>query len=267
MTNYKSYFGFSREPFAQDIPIDKLYQTPSLQAATERFLYAINIAAACLITGEVGAGKSTTLRYAAARLHPSLFRLISLVASTGSPLEVFKQIAMALELDYRTTSIARLTKIIRDLLLEITQRKQTPVLIIDEANLLRLEVFAQLQTLGQFDLDSRALLPLILAGQNNLLDKLMYHTSRPLASRVVGRTHLEALKLKDITAYLKHHLEIAGRDEQLFSEEAVLAILQGSGGLLRKANNLARGALIAAANEKCQVVSAEHVRIASTEIL
>jgi general secretion pathway protein A len=60
------------------------------------------------------------------------------------------------------------------------------VIIIDEASLLRIEVFAQLHTIGQFDMDSKPLLPLILAGQNNLLDKLMYITSRPLASRVMS---------------------------------------------------------------------------------
>jgi general secretion pathway protein A len=66
------------------------------------------------------------------------------------------------------------------------------------------EVFAQ------FDMDSKPLLPMILAGQNNLLDKLMYITSRLLASRVIGRSHLEGLKQKGMEGYLKHHLEIAG---------------------------------------------------------
>jgi general secretion pathway protein A len=66
--------------------------------------------------------------------------------------------------------------------------------------------------------------------------------------------------------YLKHHLEIAGVNEQLFSDEAILAIHQGPGGLLRRASLLAKAALMAAAREKCMVVSAEHVRMASTEI-
>lgn len=61
-------------------------------------------------------------------------------------------------------------------------------------------------------------------------------------------------------------MEIAGIKEQLFSEEAILAIHQGSGGLLRRANLLAKGSLEAAAREKCVVVSAEHAWMASTEI-
>jgi type II secretory pathway predicted ATPase ExeA len=67
-----------------------------------------------------------------------------------------------------------------------------------------------------------------------------------------------------MAGYLKHHPEIAGVKDQLFADEAILAIHQGSGGLLRHPNNLARGALIAASREKCNVVSVELVRVAST---
>jgi len=267
MTNYKTYFGFSSEPFAQDISTEKLFLTPSLKPTTERCLFAIKLGAVCVITGEVGAGKSTTLRYISSTLHPSNYKLIPVIASTGSPLEALRQISHALDSEANSNSTARIIKNIRSLILEITQRKQTPVLIIDEANLLRLEVLAQIQTLAQFDHDSKPLLPIILSGQNNLLDKLMYHTSRPIASRVVARSHLEGLDHTQMGNYLKHHLEIAGVKNQLFADEAILAIHQGSGGLLRRANNLARGALIAASKEQGKIVSAEHVRIASTEII
>ena len=84
---------------------------------------------------------------------------------------------------------------------------------------------------------------------------------------MVARSHLEGLDHTEMSNYLKHHQEIAGVKNQLFADEAILAIHQGSGGLLRRANNLARGALIAATREKGKIVSAEHVRIASTEII
>jgi general secretion pathway protein A len=66
--------------------------------------------------------------------------------------------------------------------------------------------------------------------------------------------------------YLRHHLAIAGVKKNLFDQAAVTAIHQASGGLFRKANHLARGALIAAARDQSIAVSAEHVRVASTEI-
>ena len=69
-----------------------------------------------------------------------------------------------------------------------------------------------------------------------------------------------------MAAYLTHHLSIVG-GKDLFADDAVTAIHQSSGGLLRRAGNLARGALLAAAHEHCPTVTAEHVRLAVTEIL
>lgn len=66
--------------------------------------------------------------------------------------------------------------------------------------------------------------------------------------------------------YLAHHLQLAGIKTNPFEDAAVTAIHQGSGGLLRKANHLARGALIAAANGQSVTVNAEHVRRAATEV-
>ena len=72
------------------------------------------------------------------------------------------------------------------------------IIIIDEASLLRADVFSELHTITQFNYDSTNLFSFILAGQNSLLDKLKYRTSQPLASRVITRAHLAALKIEDL---------------------------------------------------------------------
>jgi len=260
-------WNLSREPFGADLPVDKLFALPDLKPFVERFDYAISLGASTVITGEVGSGKSTSLRYASSRLHPSEYRLLSIIATTGSMVELLRQICFAFGAPPLSSSSAKLYQLVRELLHGVTDKKQTAVLVIDEAHLLRTEVFAQLHLVSQDAFDSRSLLPIVLSGQEILIDKLLYHPCRPFASRVMGRTHLQALQLKDMQAYLRHHLELAGATKDLLSEEAVLAIHQGSGGLLRRAGALARGALLAAAQERCPVVSAEHVRLASTEIL
>ena len=139
--------------------------------------------------------------------------------------------------------------------------------MVDEAHLLRKDIFAWLHTMIQLEFDSKPVLPTILCGQDILLDKLMTPEARPLASRIIGRSHLEAIKFEVMQKYLEHHLKLAGTNNNLFSEQAALAIHQGSGGLLRRANNLAKGALLAAAMEQCKIVSPEHVRLASTELI
>jgi general secretion pathway protein A len=259
-------FGLSCEPFLQDIPIDKLFPIPGLKAFLDRFDYAVHIGAATVITGDVGTGKSTSLRAAAGRLHPSQYAVIAIIASSGSVLEFLRQICLELGAPPIGNSIARLTRSIKASLSNVTAKKQRPLIIIDEAHLMRLELFAQLHAVMQLPYDNKTLVPLILSGQNMLIDRLLYHTSRPFASRITGRTLLQGLQLEDMKNYLQHHLRIAGGDEELISEEAVSAIHQSSGGLLRRANQLARGAMLAAAKEKAPVVSAEHVRVASTEI-
>jgi type II secretory pathway predicted ATPase ExeA len=260
-------WGFSREPFEQDIPVKDLYPLPGLAPLIERFDYAVAHGMATVITGEVGAGKSTSLRAAAARLHPTQYRVIPIVATTGSLMEFLRQVCLAFGDGPTSNSLVKMISLVRSLLLEITSKKQIPVLIVDEAHLLSLDVFAQLHTFAQVDFDSRTLVPIILSGQTSLVDRLLYHTSRPFTSRMVGRSHMEALQRDHMAAYLTHHLSIAGRSKDIFADDAVTAIHQSSGGLLRRAGNLARGALLAAAQEQCPVVSGEHVRIALTEIL
>lgn len=264
---YRLFFGFQREPFSQDIRVEEMLQSQGVAGVKERFLYAVDIGAIAVITGDVGSGKSSALRFASAGLHPSEYRLLYITATSGTIAELYKQICYCLDVEMKGSSKAMLTRIIRTCLMELIQKKQKPVLVIDEASILRLDVFTELHTVTQFEGDSKPLLPIILAGQNNLLDNLMFRQSRALASRIVARGHLESLSLQEMELYLQHHISIAGCKHSIFAEQAVTAIHQGSGGLLRRANNLARGSLMAAAIEKCPVVSAEHVRIASTEII
>jgi type II secretory pathway predicted ATPase ExeA len=107
---------------------------------------------------------------------------------------------------------------------------------------------------------------MILADQNKLIDKVSYRCSPPLASRIVARSHLQGTELAGMQDYLKHHLAIAGIKQNLFDQNAITAIHQASSGLLRKANHLARGVLIAAAANQAAPVNADHVRLASTKI-
>jgi general secretion pathway protein A len=265
--NYRTFFGFTREPFAGDLALKEILQTEQLTGVQKRFDYTLRLGGIGLVTGEIGSGKSTALRYAAGKLHPSEYQTLYVVASSGSILELYRQISAELGITQSSTSKALITSLIRKEITECVQgRKMKAALIIDEAALLRLEVFAELHTILQFDKDSKPWLPLILAGQSSLVDKLLYRTSAPLASRIIARTHLEGLDRQGMEAYLKHHLNLAGVKNNLFQEPAVTAIHQGSGGLLRKANHLARGALLAAAAAQSQIVAPEHVRLAATEI-
>jgi type II secretory pathway predicted ATPase ExeA len=264
---YRTFFGFMKEPFSSDLELSEILQTQELIAVKDRFDYALRIGAMALITGDIGSGKSTALRYAMGQLHPSEYLTFYITASSGSVLELYGKILSELGMDIASTSRAVMTRRIKREIQELVLGKKMKVaLIIDEASLIRLDAFQELHTITQFEGDSKPYLPIILAGQSNLIDKLMYRTSQPLASRIVAKSHLEGVNRQDMEQYIRHHLSIAGVKKNLFDQAAITAIHQGSGGLFRRANHLARGALIAAAKEQCTIVAAEHVRLASTEL-
>jgi type II secretory pathway predicted ATPase ExeA len=265
--NYRNFFGLKKEPFGSEISLDDILKTTELIDVKERFDYVIRLGAVGLVTGEVGSGKSTAIRYAAEHLHPSEFKSLYMTASSGSIMEFYRQLINALDIHIKSNSKVIMLRLIKKEIIELVgEKKIKVVLLVDEASLLRLEVFAELHTLCQFEKDSKPYLPMVLAGQNNLIDKLSYRSSQPLASRVVARSHLQGTDLTGMQDYLKHHLSIAGIKHNLFDQNAITAIHQGSGGLFRKANHLARGALIAAAANQAAQVNAEHVRLAATEI-
>ena len=264
---YRTFFELEREPFSSDIALESILKTPALTGVEERVRYAMGLGAMALVTGEIGSGKSTALRYVTGMLHPSEYRTLYITASTGSVLELYRQMLHVLGMDMGGVSRAVMLRRIRQEILEWVQgKKMKMLLVIDEASLLRLEVFAELHTLTQFEKDSKPILPIVLAGQSNLVDNLMYRSSLPLASRIVGRSHLEGVTREQMEKYLTHHLAIAGVNHNIFDETAITAIQQGSGGLFRKANHLARGAIVVAAKNKSMTVNADHVRMAATEI-
>lgn len=267
MSNYLNFYGFEKEPFPQIIDVKDIYRFPGLDEMMSRFTFAVDSGMVLVITGAIGSGKSTFLRYASSTFHPSKHRIVSVIASSGSLLEILRQIAISFDIETHSNSMARMTRAIKQVAQDLFAKKITPVLVIDEAHLMREAIFREIHTLIQPDLKSDKVMPLVLSGQISLIDKLKYHTAGALASRVMGKAYLENLDLQRMTEYLAHHLKAAGIKNMLFDEASVLAIHQGSGGIPRKANHLARGTLLAACLKNSKIISPEHVRLAATELL
>ena len=89
--HWRTFFGFETEPFGSDIALKNILETDDLLGVRERFEYATRIGGAALVTGEIGSGKSTALRHAIGRPHPSEWRTLHVTASSGSILELYRQ--------------------------------------------------------------------------------------------------------------------------------------------------------------------------------
>jgi type II secretory pathway predicted ATPase ExeA len=267
MKEIRLFFSLKQVPFSQNLRPEELFELPGLLPMQKRIDFALNLRNFTLVTGEVGSGKSTSLRYITHHLPRGAHEILFFTAGRYGMIEFYRQLLLCFGVVSSSYKSSIMLKEVQDHLREIHARHVLPVLIIDEAHLLKEEIFGQLHILSQDTFDSNPLLPTILCGQDSLIDKLMSPSARPLASRILGRSHLEAIRKEVMFDYISHHLRIAGTEEKIFSDEALTAIHQGSGGLLRKANNLCRASMLAAAFEKNKVVSADHVRTAMTELI
>lgn len=265
---HRQHFGFKTEPFSKDIATKDLLKLASMIGVKERLDYCLNLGGILAIFGEVGSGKTTALRWSLAQYHASDIKIVSIVATTGSITELYKQLSWGLDLApksiSRTTLLCECRAVIKEL---ATGRKQRVLVCIDEAQLLRRDVLAELHTVMNFEHDGANYLTIVLCGQPALLENLQYRAAAPLASRVMSKAHVRSLTQVEMEEYLSHHLRVAGVKTQLFEQGAMSAIQQGSAGGLRRANQLAGGGLVAAAIEGCVSVTADHIRTAASELI
>ncbi|CAO0823070.1 hypothetical protein DFAR_3460049 [Desulfarculales bacterium] len=87
-SNYRAFFAITREPFDSDLAPKEIMQITEVLSVAKRFDYAIRLVAQALVTGNMGSGKPTALRWAASRQHPSAYQIILVSASQGSILEL-----------------------------------------------------------------------------------------------------------------------------------------------------------------------------------
>jgi len=103
-------------------------------------------------------------------------------------------------------------------------------------------------------MDSTSLITLVLLGQPDLAHKLRFAPYEALHQRIAVRYHLKPLDLEETAGYIKHHLRIAGYQDQLFSDSFISGVYDHTKGVARKVNNVCRGALLLGATEHKQIL-------------
>jgi type II secretory pathway predicted ATPase ExeA len=251
---WESFFGFKKTPFS-DCPDGKqLFASQAWNQVKTRLEFLAEHHGAGLITGEVGAGKSTAARVFTAALNSSLYKILYVHFSSGSALDLLRQIALELDLEpahFRGDLVRQISGAI----VRLNQKKQHPILICDEAHLLPHPALEQLPLLLNFDMDSSRYLTLLLVGQPLLRRTLSLQMHEALRQRISTQYHLEGLTRDELDAYLTQQLKAAGVSQPLFDETARQGMYQATKGIPRKVNKLAMTALRLAAASKLQTVN------------
>ena len=251
---FEAFFGFKKTPFALNPDPKQLFESQAWTQLKSRLQFLIDHRGVGLLTGEVGSGKSTAARTALAQLNPNLHKVIYLHWSSGSALDLLRQLARDLDLEpahYRGDLVDQISEAIVRL---NKTKKQHPILILDEAQLLPHSALEQLPLLLNFEMDSCHYLTLLLIGQPLLRRTLSLQLHEALRQRVAVHYHLEGLSRSELDAYLAHQLKTSGVSQPLFDDTARQALYQATKGIPRKVNKLSLAALRLAATRKASTV-------------
>ena len=263
---YCNHFGLTHYPFEQTLQPDALFASAATREAQARLRHLVELRGIGLLTGEVGAGKTSVCRALASVLHPGLHRLFYVPLSTGNVMDMYKAIAWQLGLPIERNRAGAYRAIHTEVCRLAEEGGIHPVLVVDEAQHLRNDVLEDLRLLTNYAMDSQPRLCLLLVGLSELRRRMAMAVHESLAQRIVVRLHLGGLTRQELPEYLGHRLELAGTSQALFEPPAQEALYQASHGLPRRINRIAHYALSAAALAKARLVSAEHVQAAIEEV-
>lgn len=253
---YESFYEFREKPFSLLPDPEFLYlgETHST-ALTMLETGLMNLAGITVITGEIGCGKTTLIRYLLSKMEQDT--TVGLISNTHRSFgELMPWVLLAYGLEYRNKEKAeRYEAFVNFLIQEYAQGRRT-VLIIDEAQNLASDMLEELRTLSNINADKDQVLQLILVGQPEIRDILRSANLEQFVQRIAVDYHLEALGSEETCDYIQHRLRVAGGDPSLFDAAACDVVYHHSRGIPRLINLLCDTALIYGFAEKEQRIGA-----------
>jgi general secretion pathway protein A len=236
--------GFSRQPFDKSIPTKQLFLSQQIKQLFALLKQLIQRRGIALITGEIGAGKSTAIRAFIDQLESNRFDIAYIADPTIGIRGILNSIAIQLNLEGGYFKWQLLEQLKHAIEKNAYDFNKTTLLIIDEVQHLDTRALEQIRLFTNFKIDSQTPLNLILLGQPDVNKTIRLQSMQALAQRTTVRYHLAGLDKAEAKPYITHHLTIAGRTDPLFSDEVIEEIFQQAKGIPRVINNLGYACLL-----------------------
>ena len=210
-----------------------------------------------VVTGEIGAGKSTLVVHLMANVDRARLNAISLVSTQVEGDDMLRLVAQGLGVDTRAVEKARLLDAVEQRLEEEMRAGKRTLLIVDEAQNLPVSALEELRMLSNFQCGGRALIQTVLLGQPEFRDRLAGPGLEQLRQRVIATHHLDAMGEDEVSAYIRHRLtRVDWQGVPDFDADAFAAIHRHSGGIPRRVNQLAHRLMLHAAIEGAETIGA-----------
>jgi general secretion pathway protein A len=240
---YEGFYGLREKPFSILPDPDLIYWCNSHRLAFAMLEFGVmNSAGFTVITGEIGCGKTTLIRYLLRKLDHHVAACLITNTPQGQD-GLLPWILMSLNQPFEGSKPA-LFKQFQRFLLDQTARKRRTILIVDEAQNLGSEALEELRMLSNINADKQQFLQIILVGQPQLKQLLCAPQLLQFAQRISSDFHVRPLNAQEVSEYIDFRLRAVGAQRALFTDDSCKIIAHTSRGIPRTINILCDTALV-----------------------
>jgi general secretion pathway protein A len=258
---YESFYRLSGKPFQLNPDASFYFASRGHKRAMSYLEYGLHQGEGFIvITGEIGAGKTTLVKNLFRRVDPNSFVAAQLVSTQLDADDTLRLIAAAFGLKHEDPSKAILLKRLEEYLLSVHKHGRRALLVVDEAQNLTARAVEELRMLSNFQAGENSLLQSFLLGQPEFRFTLQGEGMQQLRQRIIASYHLGPMDATETRAYIEHRMKTVGwAGDPEFGEDCFAPIFSYTGGIPRRINTLCDRVLLFGYLEDRHAIDAQTV--------
>jgi type II secretory pathway predicted ATPase ExeA len=255
-------FRFVSLPFTRELKVDHRFKVDFIEAELKMLQETVEARQSAVLIGPAGSGKSVVLRGLVDSLSESRYRVIYLKLANLGARDMCKQVAIGLGL----ASTGNFPVLIRSLEERLqsgyNEQGMRQVLIFDDAHEMKTESLRLVRLLTNYDMDSKLVVSIILAGHTSLKKILLSSELEDVRQRLNLYSELRLLSREETKEYVNHRIKLSGTSKSPFAADAYEALFEITQGNMRAIDKMAIASLRESSSAGRSTVSASDVAAA-----